>query len=111
MSKGLRLKKFWQFLKTSSWLPWSTPRAATDEAMVNVMLTTDVLQKVVRGLAQTRDEEITCGECFEQVGVFAEMVLAGKPAAEAMPLVEHHLSMCADCRAEFEALLDALRTL
>ncbi|RMF45563.1 MAG: hypothetical protein D6755_07920 [Anaerolineae bacterium] len=79
--------------------------------MVNIMLTTDVLQKMVRGLEQTRDEEITCGECFEQVGVFAEMVLAGKPAAEALPLVEHHLSMCTDCRTEFEALLDALRAM
>ncbi|GAB4530910.1 MAG: hypothetical protein Fur0018_18400 [Anaerolineales bacterium] len=79
--------------------------------MVNDMLTTDVLKKMVYTLAQTRDEEITCEECFEQVDTFAEMVLAGKPAAEALPLVEHHLTVCGDCRAEFEALLDAVRAL
>jgi len=111
MKRVSPLRKFWRFLKTSPWLPWldASPREAGDEDTVNDMLTPDVLKKMVRGIAQTRDEEITCEECFEQVDAFAEMVLAGKPAAEAMPLVEHHLSMCADCRAEFEALLDALR--
>ena len=37
------------------------------------------------------------------------LVLAGKNAAEAMPLVQDHLDRCMDCREEFEALLRALR--
>jgi predicted anti-sigma-YlaC factor YlaD len=39
------------------------------------------------------------------------MVLAGKPAEEAMPLVQDHLHRCGPCREEFEALLDALKQL
>jgi hypothetical protein len=36
------------------------------------------------------------------------MVLAGQDAAQAMPLVDHHLGRCRDCREEFDALLSAL---
>ena len=36
--------------------------------------------------------------------------LAGKNAAEAMPLVQDHLNRCMDCREEFHALLLALQS-
>lgn len=64
---------------------------------------------MVQMIAATRPDEIGCDECFEQLDCFAETVLAGKNAAEAMPLVQDHLNRCGDCREEFEALLTALR--
>ncbi len=57
----------------------------------------------------TREEEIGCDECFEQLDRFVEMELSGLNVAEAMPLVQDHLEKCGDCREEFEALLEALR--
>jgi hypothetical protein len=66
---------------------------------------------LVRGIITTRPDEIGCDECFEQLDRFVEMTLAGKNAAEAMPLVQDHLERCRDCREEFEALLAALRAL
>lgn len=69
----------------------------------------DTLKQMVRGIIATRPDELGCDECFQQVDRFAEMVLDGKPAAEAMPLVQEHLDRCGDCREEFEALLAALR--
>jgi hypothetical protein len=69
------------------------------------------LKQVVKGIATTRSEEWNCDECFDQLDCFAEMVLAGKPAAEAMPLVQDHLNRCGPCKEEFEALLDALQQL
>ena len=65
--------------------------------------------KMVQMLVATRPDEIGCDECFEQLDRFAEEVLAGKNAAEAMPLVQDHLDRCGDCREEFEALLAALQ--
>ena len=59
----------------------------------------------------TRLDEIGCDECLEQLDRFVEMTLAGKNAAEAMPLVQDHLERCDDCREEFEALLAAPRAL
>lgn len=72
-------------------------------------LTRDLLKKMVRMVATTLPEEIGCEECFEQLDRFAELVLAGKPAGEAMPLVRVHLERCGDCREEFEALMTMLR--
>ncbi len=67
------------------------------------------LAQMARMVAATRPDEIGCDECFEQLDHFAELHLAGKNAAEAMPLVQDHLDRCGDCREEFEALLAALR--
>jgi hypothetical protein len=67
------------------------------------------VKQMARGIMTTRDDEIDCTECFEQVDQFVEMKLAGKNAAEAMPLVQDHLDRCGNCREEFEALLAALR--
>jgi hypothetical protein len=69
----------------------------------------DDLDKLMRMIAQTREEEISCDECFEQLDRFVEMRLSGLDAAAAMPLVQDHLEKCGDCREEFEMLLEALR--
>ena len=74
-------------------------------------LSSEVLKKMVNSIAMTRPDEIGCDECFEQLDQFTEQVLAGKPAAEAMPLVEDHLNRCKDCHEEFEALLAAVKSL
>jgi len=65
--------------------------------------------KIVKGVLSTRNDEIDCDECLEQLDRFAELKLAGKAPEEAIPLVQAHLNRCADCRAEFEALLSALQ--
>jgi hypothetical protein len=67
------------------------------------------LKRMVQNILTARPDEIGCDECFEQLDRFVEMTLAGKNAAEAMPLVQDHLEHCGDCREEFEALLAALR--
>ena len=73
------------------------------------MLKRDEVVKLVRVVAETREVEIGCGECFERLDSFAETELSGLEASAAMPLVGDHLDKCADCRSKFEALLRALR--
>lgn len=69
----------------------------------------DTLKRILRSIADAHPGEIGCGTCLDQLDTFAEMRLAGRDAAEAMPLVEEHLIHCDDCHQEFEALLSALR--
>jgi hypothetical protein len=69
------------------------------------------LKQMVRNVVTARPDEIGCDACFETLDRFVEMTLAGKDAAQAMPLVADHLSRCRDCREEFEALLSVLRDL
>ncbi|RMF33847.1 MAG: hypothetical protein D6759_06485 [Chloroflexi bacterium] len=74
-----------------------------------MILEPTTLKRIVRSVLATRPDEIGCDECFEQLDRFVELKLAGKNAAEAMPLVQDHLDRCPDCREEFEALLAVLR--
>ena len=69
----------------------------------------DTLRKMVRNIVSTRPDEIGCDDCFEQLNRFAELILAGQPATAMMPLVQHHLDHCMDCREEYEALLRILK--
>jgi len=73
------------------------------------MLNATNLKKLVRSIIATRKYEIGCDDCFNELDCFVDMILNGKKASEAMPLVQHHLDMCLDCREEFEALLEAIQ--
>jgi len=73
------------------------------------MLRRSDVVNLVRVLAETRETEIGCDECFERLDSFAETEISGAEASVAMPLVGDHLDKCADCRSKFEALLRALR--
>ncbi len=66
--------------------------------------------KLVRIVAETRETEIGCDECLEQLDGFAEAELSGLEARSAMPLVGDHLDKCADCHSTFEALRRAVRS-
>lgn len=66
------------------------------------------IQKVIKTLSITLDEEITCGECYQEVDKFVDMLRDGKKPSEVLPLVKHHLTLCPPCKEEFEALLTAL---
>ena len=73
------------------------------------MLNRDDVVKLVRVVAETRELEIGCDECFERLDSYAETELSGLDASAAMPLVGDHLDKCADCHSKFEALQRALR--
>jgi protein-arginine kinase activator protein McsA len=69
------------------------------------MLNANSLKKLVRAVLHTREQELTCQECFDQLDQFVELQLDGKQPAEAMPLVQEHLETCGNCRDTFEALV------
>jgi len=75
------------------------------------MLDPAKLKRLVRDIVTASPQEIGCDECFEQLDRFVELELAGKNAAQALPLVQDHLDRCDNCREEFEALLAALRAM
>jgi hypothetical protein len=74
------------------------------------MLKRDDIVKLVRIVAETREVEIGCDECFERLDRFAEARFSGSDATAAMPLVGDHLDKCENCRSMLEVLLIALRS-
>ena len=67
------------------------------------------LQKMLDVVRATQPVEIDCDECLMQVGEFAEMNLIGTPVPEGLKAIEQHLSICDECREEYEMLCVALR--
>jgi bacterioferritin-associated ferredoxin len=74
-------------------------------------LSSVTIRKMMNSVKTTRDQELTCGHCYEELDQFIEKQLAGKRAEEAMPLVQEHLDRCAGCREEYEVLLEAIQTM
>jgi len=66
---------------------------------------------LMRLIGLTQEEEINCDECLSLVAEFAEYRLAGKSLREGLQAVAHHLSVCSECREEYEALQQVLQSL
>ena len=74
-------------------------------------MTNEEIHLLLGVVRDTQAVEIDCDGCLIQVGAFAESRLAGKPVTEGLKAVEQHLSICAECREEFEALSLAMNAL
>ncbi|HEY3312238.1 MAG TPA: hypothetical protein VGK00_11420 [Anaerolineales bacterium] len=61
-------------------------------------------QRWLQNIYNTRDEEISCTECFDMVSGFVDLELSGQDASLKLPLVTQHLGQCAACREEYETL-------
>lgn len=68
------------------------------------------LQKMLEVVRATQPAEIDCDVCLVRVGEFAELHLVGKPIPDGLRAVEQHLSVCDECREEYEMLCVALRS-
>lgn len=66
-------------------------------------------QKLIQMLEKTQEIEFSCDDVYYILDQYTELVYQGKNTQELMPLVEHHIDICPDCREEFEALLRILQ--
>ncbi|MCC6188466.1 MAG: hypothetical protein IT318_05500 [Anaerolineales bacterium] len=67
------------------------------------------LRRLLRQLAETQDEELSCSECFEQLSDYVDLELAGQPVAERLPALGQHLAQCGVCRDEYQVLRELAR--
>jgi predicted anti-sigma-YlaC factor YlaD len=67
------------------------------------------LRRLVRGIADTDDEEISCDECFDLVSEYVDLEVAGAVGDRALPRLQQHLRQCGVCREEYETLRDLVR--
>ena len=66
------------------------------------------IQMLIRMVENTQEVEFSCEEVYNILDQYTELVFRGEDTADLMPLVEHHIEICPDCREEFEALLRIL---
>lgn len=64
-----------------------------------------MLKQLMKMISNTREFEIDCAKVYDVVDVYAEAVARGEDPSAILPLVKHHLEMCAPCLEEYEALM------
>lgn len=64
----------------------------------------ELVQKIMGMLENTQETELTCDEVFAILDQFAELAARGEDVSTLLPLVERHLSLCADCHEEYDTL-------
>jgi len=74
-------------------------------------LSDEQISDLVKLAASAEPDRLDCDGCFAHLAAFAELQLAHKEIPEALRAVETHLRQCECCQAEFEALMEGLRTL
>jgi hypothetical protein len=84
-------------------------RKKNSENASQAKMTPEAIRGLLKKLELTRSEELSCEEAYDLIDQYADLVQSGGDAAGLLPLVEHHLEMCMDCKEEFEALMSALR--
>ncbi|MFO0892943.1 MAG: hypothetical protein U0790_27865 [Isosphaeraceae bacterium] len=65
-------------------------------------------RELARVLLATRPDEIDCERWLASVGLYLDLIGAGRPIPESLRPVEEHLRLCADCGEEYAAMREAL---
>ena len=68
------------------------------------------IDRLLQIIAETQELELDCDQCLALVAEFAERRLEGLSISEGLLAVERHLSVCDECRQEYEALRLTLET-
>jgi hypothetical protein len=67
------------------------------------------LRRLLRNIAETDDQEISCAECFDLVSQYVDLEVAGTIGQPSLPQLQQHLQQCGVCREEYEILRDLAR--
>jgi hypothetical protein len=68
----------------------------------------ETMLQLLKVIQHTQAVEFTCADVYRLADQYAEMTRRHEDVARLMPLVQHHLTLCASCREELEALLRML---
>ena len=82
----------------------SPTRKISDSASAKRAEPSEKIQKMLMMLSDTRIVELTCDEVFALLDQFVDLAEQGEDVEQLMPLVQHHLDMCEDCREEYKVL-------
>lgn len=67
------------------------------------------LERLLRLVARTEDEELSCDACFELLPQYVDLEVSGEGPDVRLPIFRHHLAQCAVCREEYETLRELAR--
>ncbi|MGH7389875.1 MAG: hypothetical protein ACREM3_10530 [Candidatus Rokuibacteriota bacterium] len=67
------------------------------------------LERLLRLVARTEDEELSCSACFDLLPQYVDLEVAGEAPDSRLPLLRQHLEQCQVCREEYGTLRELAR--
>jgi hypothetical protein len=62
-------------------------------------------------LRQTREVELTCPECLDELDKYTQSILDGLPLDGVLERVREHLEACPCCTGQFTLVLETLKAI
>ena len=74
-------------------------------------LDSEQIRRLLEMIQQTKDVELTCPECLDELDRYAQKILDGEPTDGLLAQVREHLEACPCCADQFRLVLETLEGL
>ena len=74
-------------------------------------LNSEQVNHLLTMLRQTREVELTCPECLDELDTYTQSILDGQPLEGVLERVREHLEACPCCTGQFTLVLETLKAI
>ena len=74
-------------------------------------LNREQVDRLLSMIRQTREVELTCPECLDELDRYVQSNFDGAPIEGVLARVREHLEACPCCRMQFELVLETLKAI
>ena len=74
-------------------------------------LNSEQVDRLLKMIQQTREVELTCPECLDELDRYIQSTLDGKPIEGVLERVREHLEACPCCNGQFKLVLETLNAI
>ena len=74
-------------------------------------LNPEKVSRLLQMIQNTREVELTCPECLDELDKYTQSILDGTPIEGALDLVRQHLEDCPCCTNQFTLVLETLKAI
>jgi hypothetical protein len=74
-------------------------------------LSSEQIGRLLTMIRQTRELEMTCPECLDELDRYTQRVLDGEPIDGVLERVREHLEACPCCTGQFKLVLETLEAI
>ncbi len=74
-------------------------------------LNSEQVHRLLSMIQLTKDVELTCPECLDQLDLYTQSILDGMPIDGVLKRVREHLEACPCCENQFKLVLETLKAI
>jgi hypothetical protein len=74
-------------------------------------LSSQQVDRLLKKIQQTREVEMTCPECLDELDKYTQRILDGMPIDGVLVSVHEHLEACPCCTGQLNLVLDTLQSI